>query len=43
VRILADRADALLAEARSLGFTVEEAIDLVRRRSQALAPDPEEG
>jgi GntR family transcriptional regulator len=43
VRILADRADALLAEARSLGFTVEEAIDLVRRRSQALPPDPEEG
>src|SRR5262245_46704422 len=33
VRILADRADALLAEARQLGFTTDQAIDLVRRRS----------
>ena len=41
VRILTDRIDALLAEARQLGFSSSELFDLIRRRDQALAA-PEE-
>src|SRR5688500_19186722 len=41
VRILTERVDALLAEARQLGFSSIELFDLVRRRDQALAA-PEE-
>jgi GntR family transcriptional regulator len=41
VRILTERVDALLAEARQLGFTSDELFDLIRRRDQALAA-PEE-
>src|SRR5829696_6903813 len=37
VRILTERIDALLAEARQLGFSTEELADLIRRRDQALA------
>src|SRR4051794_7604608 len=37
VRILSERIDALLAEARQLGFTSAELFDLIRRRDQALA------
>src|SRR5262245_30671998 len=37
VRILTDRIDALLAEARQLGFSSNELFDLIRRRDQALA------
>lgn len=33
VKILTQRADALLAEARQLGFTVDEVVDLVRQRN----------
>jgi GntR family transcriptional regulator len=36
VRILTDRVDALLAEARQLGFSSDELFDLIRRRDQAL-------
>jgi len=42
VRILSERIDALLAEARQLGFSSAELFDLVRRRDQALAAGPEE-
>ena len=41
VRILTGRVDALLAEARQLGFSSAELFDLIRRRDQALAA-PEE-
>jgi GntR family transcriptional regulator len=41
VRILTERIDALLAEARQLGFSSSELFDLIRRRDQALAA-PEE-
>ena len=36
VRILTGRIDALLAEARQLGFASDELFDLIRRRDQAL-------
>ena len=36
VRILTERIDALLAEARQLGFSSDELFDLIRRRDQAL-------
>src|SRR4051794_298386 len=36
VRILTERIDALLAEARPLGFSSDELFDLIRRRDQAL-------
>jgi GntR family transcriptional regulator len=36
VRILSERIDALLAEARQLGFSSAELSDLIRRRDQAL-------
>jgi len=36
VRILTERIDALLAEARQLGFASDELFDLIRRRDQAL-------
>ncbi len=42
VRILSERIDALLAEARQLGFSTDELSDLIRRRDQALAAGPEE-
>jgi GntR family transcriptional regulator len=41
VRILTERIDALLAEARQLGFDSEQLFDLIRQRDQALTP-PEE-
>lgn len=42
LRILADRIDALLAEARQLGFDEDQLSDLIRQRSAALAPPEEE-
>jgi DNA-binding transcriptional regulator YhcF (GntR family) len=42
VRILTERIDALLAEARQLGFSFDELADLIRRRDHALAAGPEE-
>jgi GntR family transcriptional regulator len=41
VRIISERIDALLAEARQLDITTEEVIDLIRRRDEVLQPDPE--
>jgi GntR family transcriptional regulator len=43
LRILSQRADALLVEARQMGFDAEEVIDLIRERLAALAdPEPEQ-
>ena len=42
LRILAERVDALLAEARQLGFDAEDLFDLIRQRGRALDPRPEE-
>src|SRR6476646_4436425 len=42
VRILTERIDALLAEARQLGFSLDELIAQIHRRDQALAAGPEE-
>jgi GntR family transcriptional regulator len=42
VRILSERVDALLAEARQLGFDTDALFDLIRRRDRALQPRPEE-
>lgn len=39
LRILAGRVDALLAEARQMGFELEAVLDLVRRRDRALDAD----
>ena len=38
LKILSERVDALLAEAPQMGFSVEEVVDLVRRREQAMQP-----
>jgi GntR family transcriptional regulator len=40
LRILTERADALLAEARQLGVELEELIRLVRQRDEAMQPEP---
>jgi GntR family transcriptional regulator len=37
-KILTQRADALLAEARQMNFTVEDVIDLIRERNSAMRP-----
>jgi GntR family transcriptional regulator len=37
LKILTGRVDALLAEARQLGVAVDEVVDLVRRRDEAMA------
>src|SRR5438552_1738285 len=42
LRILTARTDALLAEARQLGVGLDELLDLVRRRDQALKQPSEE-
>jgi GntR family transcriptional regulator len=42
VRIVSAKVDALLAEARQLGFDVEEVIEVVRRRDRALRQGGEE-
>ena len=39
VKILADRADALLAEARHLGIEFPEVLDLLQQRRKNLAPE----
>lgn len=41
-RILAERADALVAEAKHLGFSQEEILDVVRERYKALEQPEEE-
>jgi GntR family transcriptional regulator len=42
VKILSERVDALLAEARQFGVDLEELIHLVRQRDEAMHPGPEE-
>src|SRR5687767_649516 len=42
LRILTERADALLAEARQMGVGLDELIELLRQRDQAMQPHPEE-
>jgi GntR family transcriptional regulator len=42
LRILAERADALLAEARQMNVTLEEVVELLRQRDEAMRlPSPE--
>jgi len=43
LRLLADKADALLVEADHLGFALEETIDVVRERNAALRIERENG
>ena len=38
LKVLTERVDALVAEARQLGFDVDDVVDLVRRRDEALQP-----
>ena len=38
VRILTERADALLAEARQMDFDLDEVVDLLRQRHAAMQP-----
>ena len=42
LKILTERIDALLAEARQLGIRTDEVVELLRRRDEILQPDPEE-
>ena len=42
LKILTERVDALLAEARQMGIGLDELLDLVRRRDQALKQPSEE-
>ena len=42
LKILTERIDALLAEARQLGIRTDEVVELLRRRDGILQPDPEE-
>jgi len=41
-KILIERIDALLAEARQLGIPTDEVVELLRQRDEILQPDPEE-
>jgi GntR family transcriptional regulator len=43
LRIVTERVDALLAEARQLGIDLDEVIELLHRRDQAMGPRREEG
>jgi GntR family transcriptional regulator len=42
LKILTERVDALLAEARQLNIDTETVVDLVRRRDQVMQSSPEE-
>ena len=42
LKILTERIDALLAEARQLGIRTDEVVELVRQRDEILQPDTEE-
>ena len=42
LRILAERADALLAEARQMNIDLEEVIELLRQRDEAMNPSSPE-
>ena len=41
-KIINERIDALLAEARQLGIRTDEVIELIHRRDELLQPEPEE-
>ena len=41
-KILTERIDALLAEARQLGIPTDEVVELLRQRDEILQPDPVE-
>jgi GntR family transcriptional regulator len=41
-RILTERIDALLAEARSMNIDLDELLEILRQRHQALRPPPQE-
>lgn len=41
-KLLTERIDALLAEARQLGIPTDEVVELLRQRDEILQPDPEE-
>jgi GntR family transcriptional regulator len=41
-RVLSDRADALLSEARQLNVSFDELLDLVRKRSREMSADAKE-
>jgi GntR family transcriptional regulator len=42
MKILSERIDILLAEARQLGVSTEEVIDLLRRRDEVMQPEAQE-
>jgi GntR family transcriptional regulator len=42
LRILGERIDALLAEARQMGVDLDDLLDLIRRRDAAMQPSTEE-
>jgi GntR family transcriptional regulator len=42
LKILTQRADALLADARQMGIGTEEVVDLIRHRDAAMQPRPSE-
>ena len=42
MRILAERVDALLAEARQMNVSADEIVELLRQRDQAMQPRPQE-
>lgn len=42
LKILSERIDALLAEARQLGIRTDDVIELLRQRDEFLQPDHEE-
>jgi GntR family transcriptional regulator len=42
LKILAERADALLAEARQMNVTTEEVLQLIRQRAEVLPPPAKE-
>jgi GntR family transcriptional regulator len=42
LKILTERIDALLAEARQLGVPTDEVIDLLRRRDEVMQPETQE-
>jgi GntR family transcriptional regulator len=43
LKILTQRVDALLSEARQMDFTTDEVLDLVRQRDRAMQPQPRGG
>src|SRR5436305_8068292 len=42
LRILAERVDALLSEARQMNFSTDEVVQLLRQRERTMHPNPQE-